>query len=149
MTTRPVITGITVAPAIDAPIDVVDNPDRPTRWGWWTGRHLNVTAGPNRDAVYARARQVANRQRTDARIYADTGRGWNQVDTVPMPERELCEWWPDRDEPAVPGEGCADEATLSVGVSKNWHLCDSCADLPRFRRMSRRGRLAGYYKEES
>lgn len=55
---------------------------------------------------------------------------------------ELCEWNPVADEPAVlDGKqhiGCANEATLSVGRVHNWHLCSSCADLPKFKRMTKR-----------
>jgi hypothetical protein len=53
---------------------------------------------------------------------------------------ERCEWWPAEDQPAtgVPGEACPNLATLSVGAGNNWHLCDSCAALPRFRRLRRR-----------
>jgi hypothetical protein len=59
---------------------------------------------------------------------------------------ELCEWNPLRDEPAAEqrlnGEtlrwGCDNLATLSVGLSNNWHLCESCAALPRFMRLRRR-----------
>jgi hypothetical protein len=30
---------------------------------------------------------------------------------------------------------CQNGATLNVGASRNnWHLCESCAELPRFRR---------------
>jgi hypothetical protein len=35
--------------------------------------------------------------------------------------------------------GCPNEATLSVGSGKNnWHLCESCAAMPEFRRYRRR-----------
>lgn len=58
---------------------------------------------------------------------------------------EICEWWPEQDRPAeeVPGrpdsrKGCPNETAWSVGVAKNWHLCDSCAALPRFARMRSR-----------
>lgn len=57
----------------------------------------------------------------------------------------LCEWNPERDEPAVtlnehsffgPTEhqGCPNEATVSIGRNGRWHLCESCAVLPRFER---------------
>ncbi len=61
---------------------------------------------------------------------------------------EMCDWWPEQNKPAegIPGpgatwrsrSGCPNQATLSVGVSNNGHLCGSCADLPRFKRMKRR-----------
>lgn len=53
---------------------------------------------------------------------------------------ELCEWNPATNEPALFGDGehigCCNEATISVGRVKNWHLCSSCAELPHFRRMT-------------
>lgn len=58
---------------------------------------------------------------------------------------ELCEWNPKDDRPAVyvdrktgATDGCQNEAELSVGVKENWHICASCAALPRFKRMTRR-----------
>jgi hypothetical protein len=55
---------------------------------------------------------------------------------------ELCEWAPKFNEPAKIDAGmhlgCQNEATLSVGRGKNWHLCASCAELPRFKRMTAR-----------
>lgn len=52
---------------------------------------------------------------------------------------ELCEWNPRRDCAALVGDGCQNEATLSVGRGKdNWHLCESCANLPRFARKKHR-----------
>lgn len=145
---KPVITGINFGRDITEPVKVEENPDFETRWGWWAGS-MNVTGGPSRAAVYATARKVANRRQRSVRIYANTGDGWRQVDIVTEPGKELCEWWPEKGEPAtgVPGEGCTNEATLSIGASAktNYHLCDSCADLPKFRRMARRGRLASYY----
>lgn len=51
--------------------------------------------------------------------------------------REQCEYAPSvergRYEGADP-EACPNEATLSVGTKDNWHLCASCAALPRFSR---------------
>lgn len=65
--------------------------------------------------------------------------------TTAEPYRELCEWWPDRDQPAsgLAGEGCQNTATLSVGQANNWHLCAECRDLPRFARMKVRAHLKG------
>lgn len=144
-----VIKGVTFAADVTAPVEVVESPDRPARWGWFANG-LNVTPSDNRAAAYATAHRIASRRGTNVQIYADTGGGWSQVDVVRKPERELCEWWPERNEPAtgIPGQGCIDTAVISVGATKNWHLCDSCAALPEFRRMSRRGRLAGYYAQE-
>ena len=56
-----------------------------------------------------------------------------------------CEWNPERNEPAqeyrrVDGSilhlGCNNEAELSVGANGQWHLCRSCAALPRFKRFT-------------
>jgi len=59
---------------------------------------------------------------------------------------DKCEWNPVLDEPAMVrnGEhvGCQNDATISVGYEDNWHLCESCAALPRFRRKTRRIALA-------
>jgi hypothetical protein len=142
MSTRPIITGVTFPGSLDQPATVVDNPDRPTTWGWFCNG-MNVTRAESRAAAYATAFRLANRRRRPAHIYANTGDGWTQVDTVRPPEREVCEWWPASNEPAtgLAGEGCGGPAELSVGVAKNWHLCGSCAGLPRFRRMARQGRL--------
>jgi hypothetical protein len=60
---------------------------------------------------------------------------------------EDCEWNPLRDEPATEQKstnqrwGCARPAMWSVGRVENWHLCDECAKLPRFKRLRRRVRL--------
>lgn len=57
---------------------------------------------------------------------------------------EGCEWDPARNSPAVvhrsTGEafGCPNDAVWSVGQKNNWHLCDHCAGLPRFKRMTYR-----------
>lgn len=57
---------------------------------------------------------------------------------------ELCEWNPEKNESALiemhgfPKDGCQNEATLSVGIGTNWHLCESCAALPVFSRLRRR-----------
>lgn len=48
----------------------------------------------------------------------------------------LCEWDPVRNEPAgavATAEcGCRNKATVRVGAKGEWHLCASCARLPRF-----------------
>ncbi len=59
-------------------------------------------------------------------------------------ETERCEWAPSRDEPAsvfpngddVPGN-CPNAATEVVGARGSWHLCASCAALPRFARLKK------------
>lgn len=54
-----------------------------------------------------------------------------------------CEWDPDKGKAAFVGEGCMKPATTVVGRGKNWHLCDSCAALPRFARYKVRVPLRG------
>lgn len=143
MLVRSVITGVTAAANVESPVPVVENPDFPTRWGYF-GNGLSVTPCSGRDGAYCAADRLANRTRRSVQIYADTGRGWDQVDVVqpPLPV-EMCEWWPERDEPASgrPGESCVNPAEWSVGVSTNWHLCGSCAAHLRFKRMTIRKRL--------
>jgi hypothetical protein len=58
----------------------------------------------------------------------------------------LCEWDPVRGEPAnyfdhgewVEHLGCDNQSTLSVGANGKWHLCESCAALPEFKRYRKR-----------
>lgn len=53
----------------------------------------------------------------------------------------LCEYNPEKKAPAtlLPSEGdCKNEATVSVGAAGEWHLCDSCAALPFFKRLRKR-----------
>lgn len=62
-----------------------------------------------------------------------------------------CEWNPEEDKPAEchltnPEEshiGCKNEATIAVGANGQWHLCESCAKLPRFKRFRVRIPLKG------
>lgn len=147
MVVRPVITGATFAANITTPAEVTDTPD--TVWGWFCNA-LSIRKSDSRAACYATARKVANRARKPVQIYiltSETNFGWKQVDVVTPPERERCEWWPTKDEPAtgVEGEGCDNDAVHSVGAKVQYHLCDSCAALPRFARMRRNGRLASHY----
>lgn len=61
-----------------------------------------------------------------------------------MSHRERCEWNPIFHTPAADDtadSNCPNYATLSVGASGQWHLCDSCAALPAFKRFRRRVRL--------
>jgi len=50
---------------------------------------------------------------------------------------ERCEWNPrfhePSSEPPAPGD-CQNVAMLCVGRSPSWHVCESCAAEPRFRR---------------
>jgi hypothetical protein len=147
-TKRFTITGVTVTPEIIKAVPVVQNPDHPTTWGWFTAaRHLSVRPSASREMAYAIAWQAANRERSNVRIYANTGDGWDQVDIVEPGEFEVCEWWPDRNQRAgARGESCPREAVVSVGKATNWHLCEPCAALPRFTRLARYGWLPGHYK---
>lgn len=57
-----------------------------------------------------------------------------------------CEWNPVYGEPAwgspFPNAGeCPNEATVVLGAEVAWHLCASCAKLPRFRRFAVRREL--------
>lgn len=56
---------------------------------------------------------------------------------------ELCEWNPEAGRGSYEGEGCPNPAAVSVGHQGSWHLCDSCAALPRFKRYKVRRRLDG------
>ena len=138
MPTRPVITGVTFAADITAPVEVTE----PATWGYFANG-LNVQRAASKEAAYASARRIANHHQSSVQIYANTGNGWRQVDVIPRPDRETCEWWPERNDLAtgVEGEGCVNTAVISVGASRIYHLCDVCAGLPRFRRMRRNGRL--------
>jgi len=49
-------------------------------------------------------------------------------------EAEACEWDPDTGEAAVVGGGCKNPATVVLGAVGEWHLCESCAALPVFKR---------------
>lgn len=138
---KSVITGVAFAEDITTPIEVTE----PATWGWWSGSSINIIRADSKAAAYVAARRVAGRRKTTVQIYANTGGGWTQVDVVPAPDRELCEWWPDGDGPATgrDGEYCPNEAVWSVGRAENWHLCESCAALPRFKPLRRRIHLAG------
>jgi hypothetical protein len=43
-----------------------------------------------------------------------------------------------------PGDGCPNEATVVVGSTGDWHLCEDCARLPRFKRFTSRRPLVKY-----
>jgi len=55
-----------------------------------------------------------------------------------------CEWNPEANESACATYdsnnyvenhyGCQNEATIMVGANGQWHLCESCAKLPKFKR---------------
>ena len=55
---------------------------------------------------------------------------------------DLCDWNPAKDCPAAEWTrngkqirvGCASPATVIVDCPGEWHLCESCAALPRFER---------------
>ena len=52
--------------------------------------------------------------------------------------RDTCEWDPGREAPATHFGPCYNEAVWSVGANGEWHLCHSCAALPRFKRFRKR-----------
>jgi hypothetical protein len=56
---------------------------------------------------------------------------------------ERCDWDEKRNAPATARHGCKNPAVLSVGASlaNNWHLCERCAALPRFKRFRSRVEL--------
>jgi len=52
-----------------------------------------------------------------------------------------CEWAPIADRASFGGDdayACPNQAELSVGSDGRWHLCSSCAALPRFSRFRSR-----------
>lgn len=49
-----------------------------------------------------------------------------------------CDWDPEKNAEAYSGEGCPNEAVLSVGSKDDWWLCEECAALPAFSRYKRR-----------
>lgn len=53
---------------------------------------------------------------------------------------DVCEWNPDRDRAAqLSGDAFHGWAVWSVETPEiTWHLCESCAGLPRFKRFRRR-----------
>lgn len=62
---------------------------------------------------------------------------------------KLCEWSPADNASACWSKerghmGCPNVATVSLGVNGVWHLCASCADLPRFARYTKRTDIAKY-----
>jgi len=138
------ITGVVFATNVTEPVEVTN----PTGWGWFSAG-LNVRPSASREACYATAKAVANRRQCSVQIYArsEDWSGWRQVDVVEKPDREMCEWWPAGNGPAtgVEGEGCQTTATVSVGARTVYHLCDTCSDLPRFRRMRRNGWLTAHF----
>lgn len=55
-----------------------------------------------------------------------------------------CEWNPTHKRAAYLGESCRKEATVSLGASGQWHLCEDCARLPEFKRYKVRGKISGW-----
>ena len=64
----------------------------------------------------------------------------------------LCEWNPEKNRPSqyLTGriysrsgktDGCQNEATVCVGYNGKWHLCESCASLPIFKKYRKRKSL--------
>ena len=57
------------------------------------------------------------------------------------PTVELCEYNPVAGNASYGGQmegDCLNEATVCLGNNPSWHLCESCAGLPRFKRFRRR-----------
>jgi hypothetical protein len=52
-----------------------------------------------------------------------------------------CEWDPTVGAASSVAHGCPNKATLSLGSDGSWHVCGSCAALPRFRKYRVRVRL--------
>jgi hypothetical protein len=52
-----------------------------------------------------------------------------------------CEWNPTEDRPATAEDTVHAPATVVLGMDGCWHLCESCAALPRFARFRRRTTL--------
>lgn len=53
-----------------------------------------------------------------------------------------CEWHPSENRPAQTGDASHADATVSVGSDGEFHLCASCAALPRFARFKVRRPLS-------
>lgn len=89
-------------------------------------------------------RLTAQRVHVELETVTPSGRTWDAAAFRWQDPTEQCEWWPEKAGPALAGEGgCSNSATLTVGSAGTWHLCTSCADLPRFKRMKRRIRATG------
>jgi hypothetical protein len=54
----------------------------------------------------------------------------------------VCEWDPEENAPGYVGDAHNAPADVVVGSNGEWHLCSSCAALPRFKRYRKR-RLGG------
>jgi hypothetical protein len=59
-----------------------------------------------------------------------------------------CDWNPKENKPSEyitgsygPTNGCQNETTVRIGSKKVWHLCDSCAALPVFKKYRSRKKL--------
>jgi hypothetical protein len=56
---------------------------------------------------------------------------------------ERCEWNPTRNRLTWSNENdCPNRATVCLGHNPSYHLCDSCASLPRFKRYRKRTSLS-------
>lgn len=56
-------------------------------------------------------------------------------------DRYPCEWNPDQDRELWISEEPHADATVILGRDRNWMLCASCAELPRFSRYAIREQL--------
>lgn len=61
-----------------------------------------------------------------------------------MLDYEVCDWNPAAVRLALTTDEPHAEAVWSIGVSQNFHLCRSCAALPRFKRFRRRDKLKAF-----
>lgn len=106
--------------------------------GWWRsfwdgfGSIINLAGGP------IRLQRMTDAEAISGDWEAVLGDLRRAEETLMI--RERCEWNPRVDRPAQtpPAEGdCENNATLSVGVVDNWHLCKPCSDRPVFARMKK------------
>lgn len=55
---------------------------------------------------------------------------------------ECCDYDPIARRGRTEDGGCRRVAVWSIGVKRNWHLCDDCANLPEFRLLRKRTLLS-------
>jgi hypothetical protein len=62
---------------------------------------------------------------------------------------EQCEFDPVSRAAKYEGEGCPNEAVISLGHNGEWHLCASCAAMPEFHRYRVRTPIGSAAKTEA